>query len=56
MMRAFLLGVSGLAVAACASQQPPPPAAAAPPSYAPGSPSATTTFYDGTYVGSFTQI
>ena len=55
MRRFFLLGVSGLAVAACAPQQPPPPTAAAPPSYAPGSPPATTTFYDGTYIGSFTQ-
>jgi hypothetical protein len=56
MKRSFLLGVSGLAVAACAPQQPPPPTTAAPPpSYATGSPSATTTFYDGTYIGSFTQ-
>ena len=56
MKRSFLLGVSGLAVAACAPQQPPPPTTAAPPpSYATGSPSATTTFYDGTYIGSFVQ-
>jgi hypothetical protein len=49
MKRFFLLGVSGLAVAACTPQQPPPPP------YAAASPPATTTFYDGTYVGSFTQ-
>src|SRR4029077_3433967 len=43
-------------VAACAPQQPPPPTTAAPPpSYATGSPSAMTTFYDGTYIGSFAQ-
>jgi hypothetical protein len=55
MKRFLLLGVSGLAVAACAPQQPPPPTAAAAPSYAAASPSGTTTFYDGTYNGSFTQ-
>jgi len=55
MKRFFLLGVSGLAVAACAPQQPPPPAAAAPPSYAAASPPPATTYYDGTYVGSYTQ-
>jgi len=55
MKRSFLLGVSGLAVAACAPQQPPPPPAAAAPSYAAASPSNTTTFYDGTYIGSFVQ-
>jgi hypothetical protein len=50
-----LLGVSGLAVAACAPQQPPPPTAAAAPSYAAASPSDHTTFYDGTYIGSFAE-
>ena len=55
MKRFFLLGVSGLAVAACAPQQPPPPTAAAAPSYAAASSSNTTTFYDGTYIGSFAQ-
>ena len=56
MKRLFLLGLSGLAIAACAPQQPPPPTATMPPpSYAAGSPPATTTFYDGTYIGSFTQ-
>ena len=55
MKRFFLLGVSCLAVAACAPQQPPPPTTSAAPSYAAGSPPETTTFYDGTYVGSFTQ-
>jgi hypothetical protein len=53
MKRSFLLGVSVLAVAACAPQ--PPPTTAAPPSYAAASPSETTTFFDGTYIGSFTQ-
>jgi len=56
MKQLFLMGISLLALAACAPQQPPPPAATMPPpSYAAGSPPATTTFYDGTYVGSFTQ-
>ena len=56
MKRFFLLGISGLAIAACAPQQPTPPTATMPPpSYAAGSPPATTTFYDGTYIGSFTQ-
>ena len=56
MKRLFLLGIPLLAVSACAPQPVPPPTAAAPPSYAAaGSPSETTTFYDGTYVGSFTQ-
>jgi len=53
--RSFLLCVSTLAVAACAPQQPPPPATAAAPGYAAGTPVATTTYYDGTYIGSFTQ-
>ena len=54
MKQLFLLGISLLAVSACAPQQPPPPTTAAP-GYAAGSPSATTTFYDGTYDGSFAQ-
>src|SRR6516162_2263303 len=49
MKQLFLLGVSLLAVSACAP--PPPP----PPSYAAGSPPAATTYFDGTYIGSFTQ-
>src|SRR5215470_18898080 len=56
MKQLFPLGISLLAVAACTPQQPPPPTATMPPpSYAAGSRPATTTFYDGTYVGSFTQ-
>jgi hypothetical protein len=51
----FLMGISLLAVSACAPQQPPPPTAAAAPSYAAAAPSNTTTFYDGTYEGSFAQ-
>ena len=54
MKQLFLLGISLIAVSACAPQ-PPPPAAAAPPGYAAASPTAATTFFDGTYVGSFTQ-
>jgi hypothetical protein len=46
----FLLSVPVLAIAACAPQQPPPPPAAAA-----ASPSETTTYFDGTYVGSFTE-
>ena len=54
MKQLSLLGISLLAVSACAPQPGPPPTAAAP-GYAAGSPPAPTTFYDGTYVGSFTQ-
>ena len=54
-----LLGISLLAVAACAPQPPPPPAAPAPlaqpAAYPPGSPPNTTTAFDGTYDGSFVQ-
>ena len=50
MSRFFLLSVPVLAIAACAPQQPPPPPAAAA-----ASPSETTTYFDGTYVGSFTE-
>jgi hypothetical protein len=59
MRQLFLLGISLIAVSACAPQPPPPSAAAAPPPTAPGSlagsPTATTTSYDGVYFGSFTQ-
>ena len=57
MRQLFLLSVLLLAISACAPQPaPPPPAAAAPPpSYAAGSPPPATTYYDGTYIGSFTQ-
>jgi hypothetical protein len=52
MNRFFVLCVSGVALAACAGPEvpppPPPPVAAAPP----GTP---TTFFDGTYYGSFAQ-
>jgi hypothetical protein len=55
-MRCFLLFAPVLAVAACAYQEPPPPPApVAAPAYPPGSPPAATTYYDGTYIGSFTQ-
>ena len=55
MKRALLFGVSVLAVAACVPQPPPPPPTVAAPGPAAGTPVAATTFYDGTYVGSFTQ-
>lgn len=50
MRRFFLLSVPVLAIAACAPQQSPPPTVAA----TEGQPKATT-YYDGTYIGSFTQ-
>ena len=53
MNRLSLLGISLLAIAACAPQPSPPPTVAATP--APGSPPNTTTFFDGTYAGSFVQ-
>jgi len=59
MKQLFLLGVSLLAISACAPQPPPPPAVAAPAAqpvgYPAGPPANTTTFYDGTYNGSFAQ-
>ena len=54
MKRSFLVFVSGLAVAACAPQQYPPPATAAAAGYA-AAPASATTYYDGTYIGGFTQ-
>jgi hypothetical protein len=54
-MKGLLLFAPILAVAACAYQEPPPPAPVAAPAYPPGSPPAVTTYYDGTYIGSFTQ-
>jgi hypothetical protein len=54
MRQSFLLGISLLAVSACTPQEPPPPTMAAPPSNAAASPS-NTTFFDGTYNGSFAQ-
>ena len=50
MRRFFLLSVPVLAIAACAPQQPPPPTTAA----TEGQPQ-TTTYFDGTYNGSFAQ-
>ena len=51
MKQLFLLGISLLAVSACAPQPPPPSATTAPPpSYAAGSPPAATTYFDGTYI------
>jgi len=51
----FLLGISLLAVAACAPQPAPPPAVAGQPitpvSYASGSPANTTRAFDGTFKG-----
>ena len=54
MKKLLVLGISLIAVSACAPP-PPPPTAAAPAGYAAGSPPPATTYYDGTYVGSFTQ-
>ena len=50
MRRFYLLSVPVLAIAACAPQQPPPPTTAATEAQP-----QTTTFFDGTYNGSFTQ-
>jgi hypothetical protein len=50
MRRFFLLSVLVLAIAACAPQQPPPPTMAATEGQL-----QTTIYYDGTYIGSFTQ-
>ena len=49
MRHSFLLGISLLAVSACAPQ--PAPEQVGPPA----APPATTTYYDGTYVGQFVQ-
>jgi hypothetical protein len=51
MKQSFLLGISLIAISAC-TPQPPPPTAVAPPGQQPAS---ATTFYDGTYEGSFAQ-
>jgi hypothetical protein len=60
MKRLYLLGISLLAVSACAPQTPPPPAAptsVAQPVGAPpgGSPDNTTIAFDGAYDGGFIQ-
>lgn len=52
-LRSFCLSGSILAVAACAGPEVPPPAAAPVASSAP--PATQTTYYDGTYIGGFTQ-
>jgi len=50
MRRVFLFGISLLAVSACAPQPSPPPASVAQPAGAPvGSPTNTTTAFDGSY-------
>jgi hypothetical protein len=50
MKQLVLLGVSLLAISACAPQAPPPPAAMAQPTgTAPGSPTNTTAAFDGSY-------
>ena len=51
MKRLTLLEISLIAISAC-TPQPPPPTAVAPPGQQPAS---ATTFYDGTYEGSFAQ-
>jgi len=59
MRQSVLLGISLLAVSACAPQPPPPVTTAAPgaqpAAYPAGSAASATTFYDGTYNGSFAQ-
>jgi len=50
MQRCFLLCVLVLAIAACAPQQPPPPTMAATEGQL-----QTTIYYDGTYIGSYTE-
>jgi len=59
MKQFLLLGISILAVSACAPQAPPPPAAAVSAAQsAPGSPTNTTTSFDGIYTqgSSKTQV
>ena len=51
MKRLTVLGISLVAISAC-TPQPPPPTAVAPPGQPPTS---ATTFFDGTYEGSFAQ-
>jgi hypothetical protein len=55
MKQLFLFGIPLIAVSACAPQPPPPTVTAVPPGYAATSPPPATTFFDGTYIGSFTQ-
>ena len=56
MKQFLLLGISILAVAACAPQAPPPPAAPASATQpAPGSPTNSTTYFDGEYTAGVIQ-
>lgn len=60
MKRLYLLGISLLAVSACAPQPSPPPAVsptslAQPAGYPAGSPTNTTSAFDGAYDGGFIQ-
>ena len=56
MKQFLLLGISILAVSACAPQAPPPPAAAVSAAQsAPGSPTNTTTIFDGEYTQGVVQ-
>ena len=52
MNRFLLLCAAGVALAACAGPEVPPPP---PPPVAAAAPGAPTTYYDGTYYGSFAQ-
>ena len=55
MRRFLLLSAFVLAIAACASPEAPPPAQVIAPSVAAAPPITATTYYDGTYNGSFAQ-
>ena len=56
MKQFLLLGISILAVSACAPQAPPPPAAPASATQpAPGSPTNSTTYFDGEYTAGVIQ-
>lgn len=57
MKLSVLLSASALVVAACAGPEVPPPPAPPPaaPGYAAAAPVSATTYYDGTYIGGFTQ-
>lgn len=54
-LRFFWLSGSILAVTACAAPEPPPPPPAAAPVASAAPPATPTTYYDGTYIGGFTQ-
>jgi hypothetical protein len=56
MRRLFLAGISLLAISACVpAPAPPPPAAVAAPGDTAAPPTYATTYFDGTYNGSFVQ-